>query len=317
MRAGNSLENFLKARIKDGQISATTLTFTFFCDVVTQHGGEIWLGNVIRTLAPLGINERLTRTAVFRLVKDGWLESRKQGRRSYYRLTATGENYYQRAAERIYSSNVDVWDGVWTLVFTSQADEDKRDVLNRGLLWLGYGRLANSVFARPRHPDAALDELLRDLGLDKVIVCMQARSDSVESLQALASSQWKLDSLQSDYQHFIRHYQRALETLKTKEPPDPHHQLLLRILLIHEYRKILLSDPELPIIMLPANWPGARARSLTAGLYRRLLGPTAAWVKGHLHGPKNGLNDGPETEKYRFPVSREPLNNEPAMDRSI
>lgn len=317
MQADKSLEGFLKARMKDGRISATTLTFTFFCDVVTQHGGEIWLGSVIRTLAPLGISERLTRTAVFRLVKDGWLESRKQGRRSYYRLTATGENYYQRAAVRIYASTVAAWDGVWSLVFTSQVSEDKRDALNRGLLWLGYGRLANSVFALPRYPHAALDELLHDLGLGNDVVCMRASPDSVDSLQSLASPQWKLDRLESDYQGFIGHYHDVPKTLNTEKPPGPHHQLLLRILLIHEYRKILLSDPELPIIMLPENWPGLEARDLTAGLYRQLLSPSAVWFDEHLRSLKDGRHDGPEIDKYRFPVPGAPLGGESAMERSI
>ena len=115
----NPLDNFLQTRMRDGNISSTTLVFTFFCDVKTQHGGEIWLGSIIHALAPLGINERLTRTAVFRLVQDGWLESRKQGRRSYYRLTQTGQHYYQRAATRIYASSKPGWDGVWTLLFVS------------------------------------------------------------------------------------------------------------------------------------------------------------------------------------------------------
>ena len=95
-KATSPLDRFLQQRMQTGNISSTTLVFTFFCDVVTQHGGEIWLGSVIHALAPLGVNERLIRTAVFRLVQDGWLESRKLGRRSYYRLTRTGQHYYRR-----------------------------------------------------------------------------------------------------------------------------------------------------------------------------------------------------------------------------
>lgn len=83
----------LRHRLQASNISNTALVFTFFCDVITQHGGEVWLGNVIQTLARLNINERGVRTAVFRLVKDSWLASRKQGRRSYYRLSNTGQRY--------------------------------------------------------------------------------------------------------------------------------------------------------------------------------------------------------------------------------
>lgn len=302
MPADQSLEDFLKARMKDGQIRATTLVFTFFCDVVTQHGGEIWLGNVIQMLEPLGISDRLTRTAVFRLVKDGWLDSRKQGRRSHYRLTTTGQNYYRRAAARIYATDAPKWDGAWTLVFTSQVSEDRRDALSRGLLWLGYGRLANSVFALPCYPHPALDELLKDLDLGDSVVLMQAKVENDENLQALLSSQWNLEDLEQDYLRFIRHYLKAREVLKKAKLLNGHQQLLLRILLIHEYRKTLLSDPELPAIMLPEDWPGHEARKLTAGLYRQLLGPTTSWVNRELPGLKANEFTGPDTEKCRFPI---------------
>ncbi len=69
-KTSSLLDQFLLFRMQEGNISSTTLVFTFFCDVVTQHGGEIWMGSIIRALAPLGINERLTRTSVFRLVQD-------------------------------------------------------------------------------------------------------------------------------------------------------------------------------------------------------------------------------------------------------
>lgn len=302
MPAVHSLEGFLTARMKDGQVSATTLVFTFFCDVVTQHGGEIWLGNVIRWLAPLGISERLIRTAVFRLVKDGWLESRKQGRRSYYRLTPTGENHYQRAAVRIYASDAPAWNGAWTLVLTSQVDDDKRDTLNRGLSWLGYGRLANSVFALPRCPHPALDEFLGDLDLVDSVVSMEARVENHESLRALLSVQWQLQGLQEEYRQFTGHYRHARNIIKEMEPLNGHYLLLLRIMLIHEYRKILLSDPELPATMLPENWPGKTARNLTAGLYRQLLAPTASWVNSNLPGQEVTGPVGRGTEKCRFPA---------------
>ena len=41
------------------------------------HGGAIWLGDLIELLAPLGINERLLRTSVFRLVAQNWLQSER------------------------------------------------------------------------------------------------------------------------------------------------------------------------------------------------------------------------------------------------
>jgi len=294
------LDSFLQQRMQDGNISSTALLFTFFCDVVTQHGGEIWLGSIIHALAPLGINERLTRTAVFRLVKDGWLESRKQGRRSYYRLSRTGMNYYQRSANRIYASQKPEWDGSWTLLFVSKVAEEKRDALHRGLSWLGYGRMAAAVYALPCNNRAALDELLTDLDLEDSVVHMQAQAENSESLQELVMSRWKLDDLRRRYTGFTAHYLAARKTLRGRKTAAGQTLFLLRILLLHEYRKILLSDPELPVAMLPVDWEGFTAQALTAEIYRELATATAQWVNRELLNANGHMEGGCDILKTRF-----------------
>jgi phenylacetic acid degradation operon negative regulatory protein len=272
----------LQQRLQAASISSTTLVFTFFCDVVTQHGGEIWLGHVIQALSPLGINERSVRTAVFRLVKDGWLISRKQGRRSHYRLSPTGQHYYQRAARRIYASHRPQWDGRWMLIFVSLVPDEKRDALQRGLSWLGYGRLAPAVYALPGDQRAPLDELLADLGIEGDIVHMQAQADGGESFKELVLSRWQLDALTDRYSDFIKWYQYAEGILNKLQTTDPQAQLLLRVLLIHEYRRIRLTDPELPSAMLPSDWQGDAAQAMTAKLYRRLFTSSSDWFAREL-----------------------------------
>jgi len=296
----SAIDQFLQERMQEGNISSTALVFTFFCDVVTQHGGEIWLGSVIQALAPLGINERLTRTAVFRLVQDEWLESRKQGRRSYYRLTKTGEHYYQRSARRIYASGKPAWDGVWTLLFVSLVPEDKRDALHRGLSWLGYGRMAAAVYALPCNDRPPLDELLSDLGLEDCIVHMQSQADHAGSLQKLVMSRWKLDDLRQQYKEFALQYRKALRAIQTDQPPTGHSLLLLRVLMLQEYRRILLSDPELPAAMLPDDWEGYAAQSLVGGIYREIALQTATWVNRELLNAEGNLKGGSNILKTRF-----------------
>ena len=287
--------------MQQGNISSTPLVFSFFCDVVTQHGGEIWLGSIVKALAPLGINERLTRTAVFRLTQDGWLESNKQGRRSYYRLTRTGQHDYQRAANRIYASESPKWDGVWTLLFVSLVSEKKRQSLHRGLSWLGYGQMASTVYALPRNDKPGLKELLTDLGLEDNVVQMQAQAETVESLQQLVMSRWKLDELRYRYREFTALYGKAQELLSGIPQPLPHSIFLLRILLVHEYRRILLKDPELPAAMLPADWEGYAAQSLSAEIYRQLATATSKWASTNLLNASGKMKGSVVSLKNRFP----------------
>ena len=300
-RTIHPLDRFLQQRMREGNISSTTLVVTFFCDVVTQHGGEIWLGSIIHALAPLGINERLTRTSVYRLIQDGWLESRKEGRRSYYRLTQTGQNYYERAASRIYAGTKPDWDGFWTVLFTSMVPEEKRDALNRGLLWLGYGRMAAGVYALPGDQRPALDQLLADHNLTDAVVTMQARADDAVGLQKLVLVNWKLDDLRQRYKAFIKQYDYIKTALNNSKMQDGHLLLLLRILLIHEYRRILLSDPELPGAMLPGDWEGYLAQSLTADIYRQLAVESANWVNRELLNAVGYLQGDTGTLLNRFP----------------
>lgn len=294
------LDRFLQQRMQDGNIRSTALLITFFCDVVTQHGGEIWLGSIIHALSPLGINERLTRTSVFRLVQDGWLQARKQGRRSYYCLTQTGQNYYQRAASRIYASQPVEWDGNWTLLLTSMTPEKQRDTLHRGLLWLGYGRISAGVYALPGNQKPALDQLLSDLQLEDKIINMQAHTDDAEGLQKLVLSRWKLDELRQRYKSFTHQYRASLKSLKSSGPANGHSLLLLRVLLIHEYRRILLSDPELPAAMLPTSWDGYIAQALSGEIYRQIATTSAQWVNRELLNADGLLPGGQGILKNRF-----------------
>ena len=51
-----------------------------------------------------------------------------------------------------------------------------------------------------------------------------------------------------------------------------------RMLLIHEYRRILLRDPDVPQTLLPSDWPGTKARRRCAAIYRALRNTSDQWV---------------------------------------
>ena len=71
-------------------LRAGSLLTSVFGDAIAPRGGAVWLGSLINVLEPFGINQRLVRTSVFRLAKEGWLRSEQIGRRSYYSLTPDG-----------------------------------------------------------------------------------------------------------------------------------------------------------------------------------------------------------------------------------
>jgi phenylacetic acid degradation operon negative regulatory protein len=292
MDSPHSIRKFLTVRMAQGNISSTSLLITLFCDAITRHGSEIWLGSLIRSLEPLGISERLVRTAVFRLVQDDWLSSRKEGRRSYYGLSPAGFNQYQRAARRIYTNRRPEWDGVWTLVIPSFVDEDRREPLRKGLLWQGFGMLSPGVYAMPSQDRESLNELLVELNARDSVVIMTARADETvngDALQRQVMERWNLAELGEQYQSFLKRYRPVLSYLSGKGAPDPERAFLLRTLLIHDYRRILLRDPELPIDMLPNDWAGFDAHNVTADIYKCIGAGSATWFSDTMENASGSL----------------------------
>jgi len=66
--------------------------------------------------------------------------------------------------------------------------------------------------------------------------------------------------------------------MRSIEASDPEQCFVVRTLLIHAYRRVLLRDPRLPAPLLPLDWPGSAAYVLTRDFYRL----TQARAEAHL-----------------------------------
>jgi phenylacetic acid degradation operon negative regulatory protein len=105
-----------------------------------------------------------------------------------------------------------------------------------------------------------------------VPVIAGAVRDQAEARQLVARG-WPLEALGQGYRRFLH----AFEPLRgARVAPD--EALPLRLLLVHEWRRLVLRDPLLPAPLLPEHWPGGRARDLAAALYRRLTPDAEAWL---------------------------------------
>lgn len=256
---------------------AKSLIVTIYGDSILPHGGTVWLGSLIRLVAPLGLNERMVRTAVFRLTRDDWLTSQAIGRRSYYGFSPSGRLRFEEAHRRIYAAPGAPWDGVWQLVLISpEGPAANREGLRRELLWRGFGQIAPGLFAHPAVEPEALRAFLREQGEQAGWLMMQAGADlpaSREGLRRLVARSWDLARLEHDYRRFLDHFRPIWRALETGGEPAPQTAFLIRTLLIHDYRRVLLRDPLLPDELLPAHWPGSAARILCRNLYRRTQVP--------------------------------------------
>lgn len=257
-------------------VRAGSLIITIFGDAIVPRGGSVWLGSLIRLLADFGVNERQARTSVYRLVQDDWLEATPIGRRSYYRITDSGRVRFEEATRRIYGGPLDDWDGTFVQVVLPRADRGpSRDQLKRELGWLGFGALAAHIAIHPRPDRDALARLLTAHELANDACVMESRPSPgtpSSAISGLVESAWNLDELADGYRAFLFTLSPLFNALHESTEPDwsPRAALIGRLLLIHEYRRIILRAPELPTALLPPDWIGHRAYAASRAAYRLL-----------------------------------------------
>lgn len=253
-------------------VRTKSLLMTIYGDSLEPHGGKVWLGSLIRLVDPLGINQRLVRTSVFRLTKENWLVSNQIGRRSYYRLTDRGRRQFGTADLRIYNDPPMEWDGTWRMVFVSAGEisTEERDAIRQELAWQGFGMVAPDVFTHPTAPLEPVEHMFEDMGLsDRVILMRGQQLDSTDraATEEMVRRCWKLDAIEDDYRQFIESFEPLLEAARNSDDLDAEACFLLRTLLVHEFRRVLLRDAQLPASLLPKNWAGHEARRLCRELY--------------------------------------------------
>ena len=260
-------------------LRAGSLITTVFGDAIAPRGGTVWLGSLIRAMDGFGINERLVRTSVFRLVKDGWLQSRQIGRRSYYSLTDEGRERFTLATHRIYGEPAGEWDGDWCLLLLSALDTPTREVVRKECGWLGFGPMSANVLAHPSPDLADLDVTLRRLGVADTLVVLRGQTIRGEqAMRDLARNCWNLDDIDARYASFVERFRPVYRAVSGKSRMTEQCAFVIRTLLIQDYRKVLLRDPWLPAELLPADWHGAAAYQLCRNLYRAVHAQADAWL---------------------------------------
>src|SRR5438876_958354 len=80
------------------------------------RGGRAPVASLVRLLAPLGIAAPAVRTAVSRMVRQGWLHPMRLATGPGYLLTPKAARRLDEAAARIYRTNRVPWDGTFDLI---------------------------------------------------------------------------------------------------------------------------------------------------------------------------------------------------------
>ena len=228
---------------------------------------------LVRLLSPLGVAQPAVRTAVSRMVRQGWLEPVRLPGGPGYALTPRAVRRLDDAAARIYRTGRDTWDGTWHLLVTTEGPErSRRERLRGALAFLGYAQLDDgTTWIGPRASDE-VDALLETEGVE--VERFTARHDG--DTMRLVRRAWRLEDLATAYTAWL-HAAQALVAGSAGETTD-EQAFATRSRLVHEWRKFLFRDPGLPRALLPEPWPGDEAAAFFDSHSTRLLPAAARYV---------------------------------------
>ncbi|MDN4172434.1 PaaX family transcriptional regulator C-terminal domain-containing protein [Nocardioides sp. SOB77] len=231
---------------------ARSALFDLYGDHLRARGSQAPVAALVRLLAPVGIAAPAVRTAISRMVIQGWLEPVALAEGRGYRATEQATRRLDEARARIYRRRDEPWDGHWHLVLlTPPGDRSARARLRADLAYLGYAELADAVWAGPvASPE--LDGVLARAGAT-------ARTARARDVDPPPVEAWDLPALRASYDGWPE-LARDLVARHLAAPGDPDEAAFAaRFHLVHEWRKFLFADPGLPPDVLPPDWPRAAA----------------------------------------------------------
>lgn len=259
---------------------ARSAVVDLYGDHLSRRGWWAPVSAVVGLAETVSVHAPATRTAISRLVAQGWLRPQERDGLRGYAATPRAQERWRHAHDRVYAPGPAPWDGRWHLVHVDTAGERRRrDQVSSTLGYLGYGRGPGGGWVSP-WPSPELAASLDGLGVRWLSV--HGQLDGPADATLLAASVWDLDELEAAYEDFLD------ELPAVPADPDPRQAYVLRTHLVHAWRRFLFQDPGLPQEVLPPDWVGHRARARFLASAAELAPPAEVFVDRALTGRLTG-----------------------------
>jgi phenylacetic acid degradation operon negative regulatory protein len=258
-------------------VHARSALFDLFGDHLRARGGRAPVASLVRILGPLGVTPPAVRTAISRMVRQGWLTPTQVAGARGYALTDRARQRLGDAAARIYRTRDSGWKGGWDLlVLTGVPPRAARERAHSALTFLGYAPLRDGTWISPY----ASPEVETALAAEGAAATRFEAYDGDPI--ALAREVWDLETLGASYARWHTEARDLVENpdrvLAATALPEDARAFVVRSHLVHEWRKFLFSDPGLPVELLPPQWPGHTAARFFAEEAERLLPAASRFV---------------------------------------
>ena len=231
-----------------------SILVTIFGDLARQPGDRISGALMTRLTEPMGIKPEAMRVALHRLRNDGWITSERQGRTSRYGLTPHGLTESDAASPRIYAETGPDKTQLWHLLLGEAGPASQRSAADKHWRARGYVPLAPAAYlGRGTPPKNGIEGFLVMEGKPAQVPGWLREKIGTKDLgKAYKALEEALDA--------------ALPLLQHPRHIAPVQAAILRVVIVHNWRRALLGHPDLPEDFFPQGWRGffCRDKVMTA-----------------------------------------------------
>lgn len=238
-----------------GKQRVWSLLVTMFGDLAQAKGQCIPGALLSRIFAEMEIKPEAVRVALHRLRNDGWIMSSKQGRTSTHTLTDFGRSESAVASRRIYAAPSETpsnWQAVVLEAPNAIAIESLKD--------RGFAPLNNRIYlgaATADPPDG----------------CLVLVGTNVPNW---FKAQFEPAQLALDYAVLHKALSEVEAALPENVSLTPLQVAVLRCLIVHGWRRLVLKHPDLPAALLTSGWKGHACHEKVFQLLGRFPRPDLA-----------------------------------------
>ena len=213
-QAGTSDPSALIAELKDvGPVKVWSLLVTIFGDLSEAHGGFLTSRQLNELFDAFDIQSGALRVALHRLRKERWIESKRIGRISRFKMTEQAQQETDKARPVVYRTPSDHLEE-WVFV------------------------VSNSPL-----PSGAVR-------LNKVMACLpEARAEELEDAWVMPAPRsampgWLADrALSRELRENVAKLARTVDRMENAvQSEDPYQRMALRLLILHQWRRVTLRD---------------------------------------------------------------------------
>ncbi|MFC8128081.1 PaaX family transcriptional regulator C-terminal domain-containing protein [Streptomyces sp. NPDC057302] len=264
------------------QHTPRSLIVTFYGAYGRAAPGPVPVADLVRLLAPVGVDAPSVRSSVSRLKRRGLLvPARTAAGAAGYALSPDARQLLEDGDRRIYAAPPAARQGGgWVLAVFSvpESERQKRHVLRSRLAGLGFGTAAPGVWIAPAHLYEETRHTLERLQLSSYVDLFRGEHLGFAATADAVARWWDLTSIAKEHEAFLDRHEPVLRSWQGRGDTPPDEAYRDYLLALDSWRRLPYADPGLPGELLPPGWPGDRSAEVFAALDRRLRDAGARFV---------------------------------------